>query len=163
MNYLGLDISIRNKPELDPDFLPLHVFNRAFLAGAAKPIGIAVERSNGQMAAVETFIHGTEAMREADRYYIERLVKTLLWMKGGYRVYVRGAEAMAYSLRSVYCDGGRQFFDWDYMAHVFEHPFEILTTETLPAPRTSPRPSAAIWRAAASVSTRAAATARSPL
>ena len=107
MTFLGLEIEIRNKPELDPGFIPLHAFKEAFLATARKPIGIALERSGGQMAAVETFIHGTEAMREADRYYIERLVKTLLWMKGGFRVYVRGDEAMAEYLRQVYCDGGR--------------------------------------------------------
>ena len=139
MNFLGLDISIRNKPELDPDFLPLHAFNEAFLADARKPIGVAVERSGGQMAAVETFIHGTAAMREADRYYIERLVKTLLWMKGGFRVYIRGDEDMAAYLRSVYCAGGRQFFDWDYMANVFEQPFEILSVDTLPAAKDEPK------------------------
>lgn len=139
MTFLGLEIEIRNKPELDPSFIPLHAFNEAFLATARKPIGIALERSGGQMAAVETFIHGTEEMREADRYYIERLVKTLLWMKGGFRVYVRGDEATAEYLRSVYCDGGRQFFDWDYMAHVYEHPFEIVTTETLPAAKDEPK------------------------
>ena len=139
MTFLGLEIEIRNKPELDPSFIPLHAFNEAFLATARKPIGIALERSGGQMAAVDTFIHGTEEMREADRYYIERLVKTLLWMKGGFRVYVRGDEATAEYLRSVYCDGGRQFFDWDYMAHVYEHPFEIVTTETLPAAKDEPK------------------------
>ncbi|MDO4973749.1 MAG: ROK family protein [Eubacteriales bacterium] len=139
MNFLGLDLTIRNRPELDPGFLPMHVFNKAFLAGARKPIGVAVERSGGQMAAVETFIHGTEAMREADRYYIERLVKTLLWMKGGFRVYIRGDEEMAAYLRSVYCEGGRQFFDWDYMAHVFEHPFEIVSVDTLPAAKDEPK------------------------
>ena len=139
MNFLGLDISIRNKPELDPAFLPLHAFREAFLAGAHKPIGVAVERSNGQMAAVETFIHGTEEMRDAVRYYIERLVKTLLWMKGGFRVYIRGDEEMADYLRSLYCEGGRQFFDYDYMAHVFEHPFEILTVDTLPAAKDEPK------------------------
>lgn len=139
MNFLGLDISIRNKPELDPAFLPLHAFREAFLAGAHKPIGVAVERSNGQMAAVETFVHGTEEMRDADRYYIERLVKTLLWMKGGFRVYIRGDEEMADYLRSLYCEGGRQFFDYDYMAHVFEHPFEILTVDTLPAAKDEPK------------------------
>ena len=139
MNFLGLDIGIRNKPELDPDFLPLHAFREVFLADARKPIGVAVERSNGQMAAVETFIHGTPQMLEADRYYIERLVKTLLWMKGGFRVYIRGDDAMADYLRSLYCEGGRQFFDWDYMAHVFEHPFEIVTVDTLPAAKDEPK------------------------
>ena len=139
MHFLGLDIDIRNKPELDPSFLPLHAFNEAFLAGAHKPIGVAVERSGGQMAAVETFIHGTDVMREADRYYIERLVKTLLWMKGGFRIYIRGDGDMAAYLRTLYCDGGRQAFDWDYMAHVFEHPFEILTVDELPAAKDEPK------------------------
>ena len=132
MNHLGISCSIRNVPELDPAFLPLHVFNQAFLRDAGQPIGIAVERAGGQMAAVETFIHGTEALRDADRYYIERLVKTLLWMKGGFRVYVRGNEDMADYLRSLYCAGGRQEFDWDFMANVFERPFEIVTVDELP-------------------------------
>ena len=132
MNHLGIACNIRNVPELDPAFLPLHVFNQAFLRDAKQPIGIAVERAGGQMAAVETFIHGTAALRDADRYYIERLVKTLLWMKGGFRVYVRGSEEMADYLRSLYCAGGRQEFDWDFMANVFEQPFEIVSTDELP-------------------------------
>ena len=139
MNHLGIPCSIRNIPELDPAFLPLHVFNRAFLADARQPVGIAVERAGGQMAAVETFIHGTPEMEAADRYYIERLVKTMLWMKGGFRIYVRGSEAMADYLRSVYCAGGQQEFDWDYMANVFEHPFEIVTADVLPEAHDEPK------------------------
>ena len=139
MNYLGLDCSIRNVPELDPGFIPLGRFNRAFLAGAKKPVGIAVERSGGQMASVETFIHGTEDMREADHYYIDRLVKTILWMKGGFKIYVRGDEDTYDFLKSIYCAGGKQDFDWDYMASVFEHPFEIALTDTLPAAKDAPK------------------------
>ena len=139
MDYLGLDCSIRNVPELDPGFIPLYRFNRAFLAGAKKPVGIAVERAGGQMASVETFIHGTAAMREADHYYIDRLVKTILWMKGGYRIYVRGDEDTFEFLKSIYCAGGKQDFDWDYMASVFEHPFEIVLTDTLPAAKDAPK------------------------
>ena len=139
MNHLGIPCSIRNVPELDPAFLPLHVFNTAFLADARQPIGIAVERAGGQMAAVEAFIHGTPEMEAADRYYIERLVKTMLWMKGGFRIYVRGSEAMADYLRSVYCAGGQQEFDWDYMANVFEHPFEIVTADVLPEAHDEPK------------------------
>ena len=90
MEHLGVTFSVKNRPELDPDFMPLQRFNEAFLAGAKKRVGIAVERAGGEMAAVETFIHGTEDMREADHYYIERLVKTMLWMKGGFKIYVRG-------------------------------------------------------------------------
>ncbi len=139
MEHLGISFPVKNIPALDPGFLPLQRFNEAFLSGADKPVGIAVERANGEMASVETFIHGTEALREADHYYIDRLVKTMLWMKGGYKIYVRGDEGTFAFLKSIYCAGGKQEFDWDYMAHVFEHPFEIVMTDTLPAPKDAPK------------------------
>ena len=37
MNHLGIEVSVKNIPELDPGFIPLAQFNRAFLAGADKP------------------------------------------------------------------------------------------------------------------------------
>ena len=40
----------------------------AIFINYSKPVGIAVERAGGQMASVETFIHGTEEFREADRF-----------------------------------------------------------------------------------------------
>ena len=88
MEHLGISVNLKNVPVLDPEFMPMLQFNRAFLKGASKPVSIAVERADGQMATTHTFIHGTPEMAEADRYYIDRLVKTALWMKGGYRVYV---------------------------------------------------------------------------
>ena len=139
MEHLGINIDIRNIPELDPGFIPLHRFNQVFLAGAKKPLGIAVERANGEMAAVETFIHGTPAMHEADCYYINRLVKTILWMKGGFRIYVRGDEGIYAYLKEAYSAGGCQAFDWEYMAGIFEHPFEVLLTDTLPESKDAPK------------------------
>ena len=59
---------------------------------ARKPPGLAVERFGGQIAVCETVIHGTPEMEQADRYYVDRLVKTMLWMKGGFRIFVRGDE-----------------------------------------------------------------------
>ena len=139
MEHLGINIDIRNIPELDPGFIPLHRFNQAFLAEAKKPVGIAVERANGEMAAVETFIYGTPAMHEADCYYINRLVKTILWMKGGFRIYVRGDEGIYAYLKQAYSAGGCQAFDWDFMAGIFEHPFEVVMTDKLPESKDAPK------------------------
>ena len=139
MEFLGVNLDIKNLPELDPEFIPLHRFNEAFLRGAEKPVGIALERAGGEMAAVETRIHGTPEMYAADCYYIDRLVKTMLWMKGGYKIYVRGDARIYDYLRSVYCAGGVREFDWDYMANVFERPFEVVQTDTLPAAKDSPK------------------------
>ena len=119
--------------------MPILRFNRAFLADAEKPVDIAVERADGQMAVCSTRIHGTPEMREADCYYVERIVKTLLWMKGGFKVYVAGDETVYEYLKSVYCAGGQQAFDWDYMANVFEHPFEVVLVDAVPQAKDAPK------------------------
>lgn len=139
MNRFGINVELKHTPVLDPDFIPLMRFNSAFLEGAEKPVGIAVERADGQMAACHTFIHGTPEMKEADCYYIERIVKTILWMKGGFKVYVSGDEGICEYLKSVYCAGGQQEFDWDYMANVFEHPFEIVLVDEIPQAKDAPK------------------------
>ena len=139
MNRFGINVELKNVPVLDRDFMPIMRFNRAFLADAKKPVSIAVERADGQMATCHTFIHGTEEMREADHYYIERIVKTILWMKGGFKVYVAGDEDIYAYLKSVYCAGGQQEFDWDYMANVFEHPFEVVLVDAVPEAKDAPQ------------------------
>ena len=83
MERYGISVDVKNVPVLDPEFTPILKINRAFLKDAAKPVSIAVERADGQIATTHTFIHGTPEMAAADRYYIDRLVKTELWMKGG--------------------------------------------------------------------------------
>ncbi len=138
MERFGISVELKNKPVLDPDFMPLLQFNRAFLKGAAKPVSIAVERAGGQVAATHTFIHGTAEMAEADRYYIDRLVKTALWMKGGCKIYVDDADICAY-LQSVYRKGGAREFDWDFMANIFEKPFEVVLTDKVPETRDCPK------------------------
>ena len=139
MEHLGIGIEVRNLPELDQGFIPLYQFNRAFLKGAEQPIGIAVERANGEVAAVETYIHGSDKLHEADCYYIDRLVKTLLWMKGGFRIYVRGDEGIYRHLKEAYAAGGSREFDWDFMAGIFERPFEVIFTDKLPENKDNPK------------------------
>ena len=48
MKYLGIDYSVRNLPELDPDFIPFGVWIDAYERGAAQPLTIAIERDQGQ-------------------------------------------------------------------------------------------------------------------
>lgn len=140
MNYLGIEANIKNRPELDPDFYPLYKFNQAFLASAKKPIGVAVERADGEMAAVNTFIHGTPDMLEADRYYIRRLVKSILWMKGGWRVYISGDKDMYDYIAECFSESGNQAFDRGFFTNIYEREFEVVYTDTLPAAKDSPKP-----------------------
>ena len=139
MNRYGISVQLKHVPPLDPDFIPLLRYNQAFLADAKKPVGIAVERADGQMASCRTFIHGTPEMEQADHYYINRLVKTILWMKGGFKIYVSGDEGVFNYLKEAYGAGGEQAFDWDYMANIFEHPFEVVLVDSIPAAKDAPK------------------------
>lgn len=45
MKHLGIEVSVKHVPELDPGFLPLGKFNAAFLKDAKQPLDVAVERA----------------------------------------------------------------------------------------------------------------------
>jgi len=139
MKHLGIDVNVKNLPELDPGHIPLFPFYQSFLKDAKQPVHIALERSGGQVAVQHTFIHGTPEMAEADLYYVERIIKTMLWLYGGYKIYISGADSLCQQLRGLYCTGGRQDFDFDYMANVFEHPFEIVSCDQVPAEKGDPK------------------------
>lgn len=139
MKHLGIDVSIQNIPPLDPGFLPLNRFYENFLKNAKEPFDIAVERSGGQMAVYKTFIHGTADLFEADVYYVERLVKTLLWMKGGFKVLLAGNEKVCDAIAKLYSDGGQQDFDFHYMSDVFEAPFQVARVNQIPDAKDSPK------------------------
>ncbi len=139
MNHLGISVNLQHRPELDEGFYPLARFNRAFLETAKQPISVAVERADGQMATCHTFIHGTPELEQADCYYIDRLVKTLLWAKGGFKIYVAGSETIYENLKAAYAEGGSRDFDRNFMAGIFERPFEVVKVDTVPEAKDSPK------------------------
>ena len=137
MNCYGVSVNLKNIPELDPEFTPLLQFNRAFLEHATKPVSVAVERADGQMAACHTKLHEEPEMTEANHYYMDRLVKTMIWLQGGFRVYVDDKDIYDY-LKSVYCKGGAREFDWDFMSNIYEHEFEVILTDKVPEAKDAP-------------------------
>ena len=139
MQYLGIDIDIRNLPELDKSFLPIGKFNEAFLKDANVPISIAVERDGNEVAVTHTFIHGKDALTNADKMYLNKLLKTILWMKGGFRVFVSGSHAAYEHLKKAYSPNGEHAFDYSYFNNTFEHPFEIQYVNQIPEERNNPK------------------------
>ena len=131
MNVYGVNVDIKNVPELDPTFVPLHVFNREFLKTAKKPIAVAVERSGGLISVYDTFIHGTPEMADADNYYVDRLVKFLLWARGGFKVYICGDENVYAYIKKTYSPDGARAFDYDFMEQVYERAFEVVNVPDL--------------------------------
>lgn len=139
MDIFGLSVPVIYQPELDPDFIPFQAFRKAFLRDACKPVSLALERGDGAVSVHRTFIHGTPEMAQVDRFYMDRLVKFLLWMKGGFRIYISGDRAMYDYICELYREGGKQHFEWDFMQTVYERPFEVLYVDALPEEREFPK------------------------
>ena len=139
MKHLGIEVPVKNVPELDKGFIPLGKFNQAFLKDANKPLDLAVERSGGQVAVYHTRIHGTPEMAQADAYYVERVIKTMLWLYGGFKVYISGDEAVCRKMQEIYSAEGQQAFDFDYMANVYEQPFQVEFCDQVPQEKGDPK------------------------
>ena len=129
-------------PALDPGFAPAALANRAFLrkvreSRQAVSLVLGLERGGGSITVYRTecFAEGAE-QAALNLPYAERLVKMLLWARGGWRVIVGGPPSVGEHLKKVYAPGGAREFDAEFMGGVYEHPFtvEITVPERVPAP-----------------------------
>jgi len=123
-------------PPLDDSFRPAVLANRAFRAlveesGKAVSLAISLERGDGSRSRYETQVFADEhPMAALNLPYVERLVKFLLWQKGGWKVTIGGPRAIGEHIRATYSPDGARAFDWDFMGNTtYERPFEVVVTE----------------------------------
>ena len=129
------------RPPLDPDFRPAVLANRAFRreareAGAAVPLVIALERSDGAVSRFDTLAFAADHPRAAaNLLYAERLVKFLLWARGGWKVTIGGPAGIVDHIRRVYAPGGPRAFDYQFMGEtVYQQPFIVVACAAEDAP-----------------------------
>ena len=142
MKFKGIEFEVKHLPELDPGFIPMPAFNRAYLKNAKQPIAIVVERNNGLQSVFDTFAYGTSEMLEADKFYVDRLVKYLLWAKGGARITICGNTILADYIRETYSPEGARAFDSKFMSRVYEQNFAVrgIPYSERPAEVENPKP-----------------------
>lgn len=134
-------IEPRFVPPLDPGFRPAVLANHAFLkevedSGAGVPLVLALERADGTVSRYDTraFPEGHERAG-ANLMYAERIVKFMLWQRGGFRVYVGGPASVAKHIAACYSPGGERAFDYNFMGEsVYERAFEVVACEVNDAP-----------------------------
>jgi predicted NBD/HSP70 family sugar kinase len=129
-------------PVLDPDFRPAVLCNHAFLAevdasGAGVPLVIAVERDQGRVSRYDTRVFAMDHPRAAANFfYVERLLKFLLWQWGGWKVTIGGPVELCRYLESCYSAAGVRAFDaqfWGDETYEQEMVFVSTTAEDAPA------------------------------
>ncbi|HVE40848.1 MAG TPA: ROK family protein [Planctomycetota bacterium] len=115
-------------PPLDPEHRPAWLGNRNFEAAAKKTrkavtMVFAVEAAAGAVTRFETVALPPGHPQAAENLaYAERIVKFLLWSRGGWKVSIAGPKEVADHLRSAYGPGGARAFDAEFMAKVYEKP-----------------------------------------
>ncbi len=138
-----LDITCAVSPVLDTGFIPSVLWNRAYRERCeqdpgSSPIDIALCRPDGTC-----FVHRTKVLPhtgenvDINNKYVERLVKFLLWQKGGSRITIGGNDAIGNMVAEAYSPDGNQSFDFDIMGRrMFLEPMTVVSCplEEVPEP-----------------------------
>ncbi len=142
MKLHNIEFDVKNKPVLDESFIPMQKFNEAFLSEAKKPLAIAVERNNGYTYVHDTFVREGAEYADANNFYVERMVKAILWCVGGYKVTICGDDTIAAYIKSAYSASGARAFDYTMMTKVYDRAMEVHSApyQDKPAPVFSSKP-----------------------
>lgn len=119
------------KAPLDPGFLPAVLYSRdyvqrALATGKALPLVLGLERECGLVSRFETVVNPAA---DADTLlYVERIVKFLLWSRGGWKLTVGSPKAIGEFIRKTYSARGARKFDCNMMELAYSHKFEVVLT-----------------------------------
>jgi predicted NBD/HSP70 family sugar kinase len=128
-------------PPLDSEFRPAVLANRAFqrevaASGVGVPLVLGLEREEGRVSRFETQVFPDgHPLADANLVYAERLVKFLLWQRGGCKLYVGGPASIGEYTRQVYAPDGARQFDYHFMGEdVYECTFQVVSCAAADVP-----------------------------
>lgn len=123
--------SLKVQAPLDPEFVPAALFMKQIeqqaLKEGAESVALAIEGAGGAVKRFETVCFRDEAAYgELNKFYIERVVKSLIWIYGGFKVTVGAPLYIGQAVATQYAAGGAREFDADFIRTVYERPLEII-------------------------------------
>ncbi|MDO4546640.1 MAG: ROK family protein [Clostridia bacterium] len=123
-------------PDLDLGFAPMSVIFRDYQADLAarksNHLAISIQRDNGQVSRFEMDIYPEgEGHDEQTLALVERIVKSLIWIKGGWRIIIGGSRMVYDHIKKTYSKGGERQFDSDFMTDVYEREFTVEYAESV--------------------------------
>jgi len=135
-------------PPLDSDFRPAVLANRKFRAevaasGNGVPLVIAVEADAGAVSHYRMEVFSPRDKRFASNVaVVERIVKFLLWQRGGWRVVIGGPREIGAHIKTVYSQTGARAFDVNLMMAVYGKPFtvEAVDVDQVPGEKMTAKP-----------------------
>ncbi len=142
MNHVNFPrIAPAHVPPLDEDYRPAVLANLTFqrdvaASGVGVPLVIGLERTHGAVSRFETTVFPDGHPRAHDNlFYVERIVKFLLWQRGGWKVYLGGPRQIGEYIAAVYSAQGARAFDYHFMGEqVYQHPFTVVSCDPADVP-----------------------------
>ena len=128
-------------PTLDKNFAPMILKLREFSKKVSEcaekeELVICLERHQGYNYIYKLDIFKDGTGHDEENYdIVERIVKSLLWIVGGYKVYIAGSHYVYSKLYAAYQPDGARAFDADFMGNVYENQFAVVEVakEDIPA------------------------------
>ncbi len=124
--------------KLDPAFEPLSIVCRDMRAATregGQELVIGIERNKGYTTTYRTRIFQDGTGHDDENFrFVERMVKSLLWVAGGYRVIIAGSTVVGQQIKATYTYGGLRDFDVRFMERVYEQPFSVELRDIQHAP-----------------------------
>lgn len=121
---------------LDSHFRPAALAKRFFRKTTSQSdksvkVRVALERPDGSISRFQTHVLDAEhPMAKANSVYLERLVKFLLWSRGGNRIHFVGPKELGQKLQKHFKSTATGKFDVRLMGDkIYEAPFEVVLSE----------------------------------
>jgi predicted NBD/HSP70 family sugar kinase len=117
---------------LDDNFCPAVLWNHAFLdavcsSGEELPFVIGLEQDDDSSSVYKTQIFSNKSkFFSINCFYVEQLIKTLLWVHGGYKIFVGGPKKIGEYIKRLYSQKGKRFFDANSMSRIYGKPFSVV-------------------------------------
>lgn len=129
-------MALKNKLKLDPTYEPAIIYFNEFKEEVKKsnnfePLTVVVERMDGFNESYTANIFKDPSKLEKNIFFADRLVKTLLWLYGGYKVTIVGNKDVYESIKKTYLEGER-LFDSKFMSRIYGKPFEVVHADEVP-------------------------------
>ena len=126
---------------LDPDFCPPVLVHKSFreavhAAGGGEKLVIGLERENKLVSRFELNVVVTPDALPVTLRIAERIVKFMLWGRGGWRLIVGGPKVVGEHIKKTYSKKGARKFDTEMMATSYGKPFEVVVTTAAKIPAT---------------------------
>ena len=132
-------MNLKVKAKLDPKFAPMSVVCREMREATkenGQDIVIAIERNKGYTTTYKTRIFPDGTGKDTENFnFVERIVKTLLWVAGGYKIIIAGSDTVAAKIKEAYSYGGARDFDVHFMERVYENTFSVESVALADAPK----------------------------